>query len=368
MVNLKKILIAILLLSLTLIIISCINYQKSTTSVTRGDDKCEIKKWNPGHYILPTSEKDLNKIGLILADSENHIIGIQGYLLWRDLETEKDVYNFSKIEELLKFVKKYDKQLIMQISDSTFKPEEKAVPDYLYEDSIYNGGVELKIPKPRGEISRIWDPAVNERFNKLLQELGKRFDSENNFEGVVFEESAPGIDIKNTSGFSWGTYADGLISRNKAAADAFPNSVVIQYMNWGPDEFLDYIIKNLYQVGAGMGGPDLVPDKGRYSTKKRIPAYDYYPLYAGKMPLGTAVQTPNLIRDDRNKKGHFTLDDFWDMGLNTLKLNYIFWSFAEQPWHKFSFTDDILPYINEREGKINDDCPENMQSRKNNLR
>jgi hypothetical protein len=52
------------------------------------------------------------------------------------------------------------------------------------------------------------------------------------------------------------------------------------------------------------------------------------------------------------------------MGLNTLKLNYIFWSFVEQPWHKFNFTDDILPYINEREGKINDGCPENRQNRK----
>jgi hypothetical protein len=367
MVNFKKIVIAILLLSLTLIINACDGKETSNTCPEDCHTQEKIcKKWNPGHYILPTSEKDLNKIGLILANPENHIIGIQGYLLWRDLETEKDVYNFSKIEELLKFVKKYDKQLIMQISDSTFKPEEKAVPDYLYEDSIYNGGVELKIPKPRGEISRIWDPVVNERFNKLLQELGKRFDSEDNFEGVVFEESAPGIDIRNTLGFSWETYADGLISRNKAATDAFPNSVVIQYMNWGPDEFLDYVIKNLYQVGAGMGGPDLVPDEGRYSTKERIPTYDYYPLYAGKMPLGAAVQTPNLMRDDVNKKGHFTLDGFWDMGLNTLKLNYIFWSFVEQPWHKFNFTDDILPYINEREGKINDGCPENRQNRKNN--
>jgi len=319
-----------------------------------------VKKWNPGHYILPTSEEDLNEIELILANSENHIIGIQGYLLWRDLETEKDIYNFSKIEELLEFVKKYDKQLIMQISDSTFKPEEKAVPDYLYEDPIYNGGVQLKIPEPRGEVSRIWDPVVNERFIKLLQELGKKFDSEDNFEGIVFEESALGIDTKNTPDFSWEAYANGLISRNKAATEAFPNSIVIQYMNWGPDEFLNYVIQNLYQVGAGMGGPDLVPDEGRYPTKARIPAYDYYPLYAGKMPLGTAVQTPNLMRDDINKKGHFTLDGFWDMGLNTLKLNYIFWAFVEQPWYKFSFTNDILPYINEREGNINDDYPENM--------
>jgi len=334
----------------------CQLIEKQKEICPRDCDAC--LKWNPGHYILPTSEEDLNEIGLILANPNNHIAGIQGYLLWRDVEIEEDIYDFSKIEEVLNFIKKYDKQLIMQISDRTFKPGEKAVPDYIYEDSKYNGGVELKIPTPGGEVSRIWDPAVNERFNNLLEELGKQFDDDHNFGGIVFEESALGID-KNAPGFSWETYANGIIYRNKAAVDAFPNSVVIQYMNWGPDEFLDYVIENLHQMGAGMGGPDLVPDKGRSLSKERMPAYDYYPLYSGKMPLGAAVQTPNLLKDEKNEKGIFTLNDFWDMGLNTLKLNYIFWSFVEQPWYKFSFTNDILPYINEKDGKINDACPEN---------
>lgn len=322
------------------------------------------KKWNPGHYILPTSEEDIDEIELILANSNNHIAGIQGYFLWRDIEIKKDVYDFAKIKELLNIVKKYDKQLMMQISDRTFKSGEKAVPDYIYDDLKYSGGVEPKIPAPRGEVSRIWDPAVNERFNKLLEELGKQFDDDRNFEGVVLEESALGID-KNAPGFSWEAYADGLISINKAAVDAFPNSVIIQYMNWAPDPFLDYVIEQLYVMGAGMGGPDLVPDKGRFPEKQRMPAYDYYSKYAGKMPLGTAVQTPNLMKDEKNTKGNFTLDSFWDMGLNTLELNYIFWSFVEEPYHKFSFTNDVLPYINERGGEINDNCPANRL--KNNM-
>ena len=328
-----------------------INTKIDTLAETGG-----CKKWNPGHYILPTSEKDLDKIELILANPENCIVGIQGYFLWRDLEIEKDFYDFSKIEQLLQLVKRYNKHLFVQVSDRTFKLDEIPVPDYLYEDPLYKGGVE---PRPNiGPVSRIWDSNVNERFNKLLKKLG-RFDIDPNFEGIAFEESALGIDKNTALDFTEQAYADGLLSRNKAAVDAFPNSVVIQYMNWGPDKFLDSVIEQLYVIGAGIGGPDLVPDEGRYLTKGRIPAYDYYPLYAGKMPLGTAVQTPNLMRDDINKKGHFTLDGFWDMGLNTLKLNYIFWSFTEQPWHKFSFTKDILPYINEKNGQINRACPEN---------
>ncbi|MBU1289796.1 hypothetical protein KKG85_00940 [Patescibacteria group bacterium] len=317
------------------------------------------KKWNPGHYILPTSEEDLDEIELILSNPLNHIAGLQAYFTWRQLETEKGVYDFSKIEEMLELVKKYNKHLFVQVSDRTFKAGEKPVPDYLYEDPIYNGGIEL-FTSGKGSVSRIWDPNVNERFNLLILELGKRFDDKENFEGIVFEESALDIDTTTAEGYSVEKLVDGIMHRNNAAALAFPNSVVIQYMNYGPSEFIN-LFEYLYLTGVGTGGPDLVPDKGRFPEKQRIPAYDYYPLYAGKMPLGVAVQTPNLMKDERNKKGIFTLDGFWDMGLNTLKLNYIFWSFVEQPWHKFSFTNDILPYINEREGEINDGCPENMQ-------
>jgi hypothetical protein len=74
------------------------------------------------------------------------------------------------------------------------------------------------------------------------------------------------------------------------------------------------------------------------------------------MPLGTAAQSSNLT----TKKGIFTLDGFWDMGINTLKLNYIFWAMVEGSRYTHSFSRDIFPYVNEKQGKINSDCPENI--------
>ncbi|MBU4070003.1 MAG: hypothetical protein KJ646_03390 [Nanoarchaeota archaeon] len=380
MANSKKILTIILFLGLILlVIVGCIIHKKPLTPVVCGDGICgsretavscpsncqtiasSCKKWNPGHYILLTSEEDIDEIELILSNPLNYITGLQIYFTWRQLETEKDVYDFSKIDEMLELVGKYNKHLFVQVSDRTFKIDEKPVPNYLYENPIYNGGVEPFI-SGKGSVSRIWDPNVNERFNLLILELGKKFDNKENFEGIAFEESALDIDTITAYSYSIEKLVDGVISRIDTAALVFSNSVVIQYMNYGPPEFVN-LFEYFYLTGVGMGGPDLVPDEGRFSEKQRIPAYDYYPLYAGKMPLGTAVQTPNLMKDERNEKGIFTLDGFWDMGLNTLKLNYIFWSFAEQPWHKFRFTNDILPYINEREGKINDGCPENRQNK-----
>ena len=320
--------------------------------------KCgNSKKWNPGHYLLPTKARTIEEIEAVLSNPNNHITGVKMGYWWRELEPEKDGYDFSEIEKHLALVRKYDKQLFMYFGERAFNSDDNPLPDYLYEDPQYNGGVEPWTTKD-GCVARLWDPAVMERMNKLIRELGK-FDNDPHFEGIIFPESALDINTKTAPGYSKKALVEGMISRIDTACEAFPNSVVIQYMNWGPPELAE-VIEHLYTVGAGMGGPDLVPDAGKFPEKQRIPAYDFYPVYAGKMPLGIAVETPNLLKD--NEKGDFTLDGFWDMGLNTLELNYIFWAFVEEKRFKFSFSEDILPYINEREGEINDACPENRSA------
>jgi hypothetical protein len=82
--------------------------------------------------------------------------------------------------------------------------------------------------------------------------------------------------------------------------------------------------------------------------------------YAGKMPLGTAVQTPSF----GGKEGKFTLDHLYDMGVGTLKLNYLFWIRVEGPNYSHSFTRNILPFINQKHGAINTERPKNLELRK----
>lgn len=205
-------------------------------------------------------------------------------------------------------------------------------------------------------MAKIWNPNILIRFNKLIHALGKRFDGDPAFEGINFEETAIGIDRQKARGFSQPKYLDSLKQRIYAAKQAFPHSVVIQYVNYLPRNDLETLIRFCYETGVGIGGPDLVPDIGRHKHKARILAYSYYPSYADKMPFGMAVQTPNFTR----KKGIFTLDAFWDMGIRTLKLNYIFWSSVEEKWFTHSFSKDIVPYIEKKSGKINTGCPENI--------
>lgn len=345
----------------------------------------ECKKWNPGHYILLSSGTTQKEVEEIVSNPDNYIKGVQVGYFWRDLEPEKDAYNFSLIEDHLKIAKKYDKQLFISFNDRSWHAEDKAVPDYLLNEAQYKGGVEPMTKSHAGSsIARLWDPSVMERSNKLIEEIGKKFDSNPNFEGINFDESSLDINTKTAVGYSGRAYANALISRADSTAKAFPNSTVIMYMNYGPPELIS-VINHLPEIGVGMGGPDLVPDQGRFDYKPRVPAYEYYPKLAGKVPLGTAVQSENLVKPEWyieycslhpentrtcakdgkgnywRRKGDFTLDGFWDMGTNTLKLNYIFWQNIKGERYKFQFKEDILPYINEKKGEINDACPESKK-------
>jgi hypothetical protein len=319
--------------------------------------KTDCVKWTPGHYVLPTRKfGNIDQEGFI-ASLDKNFKGLQIVMTWRELEPEKDRYDFKKIENMLAILNKYDKQLFLQIAERSFKSGYKPIPDYLYEEPEYEGGAEpFRKDLHKGSVARIWNPNVLIRFNKLLHALGNRFDGDPAFEGLNFPETAIGIDYKKARNFSKSKYLASLKQRLYAAKQAFPHSVVIQYVNYLAKKDLEAFIRFCYETGIGIGGPDLVPDTGRHKHKARIPAYQYYPSYAGKMPFGMAVQSPNFT----HKKGVFTLDAFWDMGIRTLKLNYIFWNSVEGKQFTHSFSRDIAPYIKKKSGKINTVCPENI--------
>jgi len=311
-------------------------------------------RWHPGHYLLPLKNAlEEAEVETILANPENQIAGLQIGATWRALEPTKGVYDFSEAERLLALAKSHGKQVFFQLQERTFEAGEPAVPDYLL-DGAYGGGIEPWAGKA-GSVARLWDQAVMGRMNLLIEALGARFGTDPNFEGINFPESALDIDVASAEGFT----IEGLMTQLKLRIDtavaAFPAAIVMQYINYGPDALIQELIEHCRQVGAAIGGPDLVPDQGRFDEKPRIPAYKYYPAQAGHIPLGSAVQKPNLLVN--NKKGNFTLEGFWDMGLQELQLNYIFWGGTTGPECKFTFVEDILPFINAREGKINEGCP-----------
>src|SRR5207237_2674995 len=173
--------------------------------------------------------------------------GAQVAYSWRQLEPEKDKYNFSEIRQDLALLTSRGKKLFIQIQDVTFNESRINVPQYLLREAQYNGGADKQYSykgndeahaRVSGWMARRWDPAVQERFHRLLFALGKEFDGR--VEGINFAETSCNVGESGRlfpNGFTFEIYRDAIITNMKALKRAFPKSVVLQYANFMPGEW-----------------------------------------------------------------------------------------------------------------------------------
>jgi len=267
------------------------------------------------------------------------ITGAQIRYAWRQLEPEKDVYNFSEIEEDLKFLASKGKKLFIQVQDATFSKEYHAVPQYLISDTTYHGGEARQWGEVSyyGYVARRWDPMVAARFYKLLHKLSEQFDGK--IEGINLPETSIDVSEKELPGdFSEQAYTTAVKEYMKVTRECFKSSTPILYANFmtgGPKR-----LKELYdyaeEIGMGMGGPDI-------KVNKPFQMANSYPLLraiSGKVITGVAVQDGNydVLNVKTNKK--VTIPEILDFAKNYLKLNYIFWC-TEEPY----YTKEVLPLL-----------------------
>jgi hypothetical protein len=70
--------------------------------------------------------------------------GAQIKYTWKQLEPEKDKYDFAMIQSDLDYLNTHGKRLFIQLQDVTFNPKTNCVPRYLTEDAQYHGGVAVE--------------------------------------------------------------------------------------------------------------------------------------------------------------------------------------------------------------------------------
>ena len=87
--------------------------------------------------------------------AHSQIVGAQLTFTWRELEPERDVYDFASIREQLNVLQSHGKRLFIQISDVSFS-ERVLVPDYLRSDSAFHGGAARKYEGAEGVFDG-WD-------------------------------------------------------------------------------------------------------------------------------------------------------------------------------------------------------------------
>ena len=275
-------------------------------------------KWHPGHYAFvqfgPIDETHLYK----------EFRGVQKTYRWRDLEPEKDHYDISEIRADLACLAKHGQRLVIQVQTKTFGSGQNDCPAYVA-GSAYDGGVYQTRWGSFNPI--IWNAAVNQRLIALYKLLGKELDREAFLEAVVIPESA--ITFENAEREKLHYTSEGYISAVEAGMqalkDAFPTTVVIQYVNM-PAEAIQPLAAYAKLHGVGFGGPDIYPFDP-VLTDPRRGVYRLYPPLSGSVPLGAAVQQNDYTQKTafRGGGGETPVKEIYEFGRYQLHLNYIFW-------------------------------------------
>jgi hypothetical protein len=279
--------------------------------------------------------------------------GAQIRYSWRQLEPREGGYDFRDIKHDLTFLRSQGKRLFIQIQDISYDMSIMPLPRYLLNNPAYHGGAEKQFsvqgdddqhPIPDGWVARRWDPAVQERFQKLLLSLGREFDGK--IEGINFAETS--IDFGNTGrlyprDFTPELYRDAVIANMRVLKQAFPRSVAMVYANFmvGGTQYLGDVYRQAKVLKVAMGGPDLKP----YRYYQMINSYQLLHEIAGSVPTGIAVQDGNYEIPNPKTGKRVTVPELIEFARDYLKVDYVFWC-QQEPF----YSRDVIPYLKAHTG------------------
>ena len=308
---------------------------------------------SPHHYVFFGQDREKIKAASAFLETRA-LAGAQVAYSWRQLEPEKDRYDFSGVREDLAFLTSKGKKLFVQLQDVTFSPTHINVPRYLLRESQYNGGADKQYQVKEddeehavvaGWAARRWDPAVQERLHKLFFALGKEFDGR--IEGINLAESSVGFGESGRlfpKGFSFELYRDAIITNMKALKRAFPKSVAMQYANFMPGEWRPTndrgYLRAVYQAAqaskVGVGGPDLLP----YRHGQLKSSYPLIREAAGRIPTGIAVQDGNYEHVNPKTGRRVSIAELVEFATEFLQVDYVFWC-TQEPY----YSEELIPFF-----------------------
>lgn len=299
-------------------------------------------------FFLPDTKLNLPDYRNILSNP--YVSGAQIVYTWNELEPKKGVYDFSRIENDMRFLSSIHKKLFIQLQDRSFQPDLYYVPDYLRNEEIYHGGVAMQYDFPgegkpitEGWVARVWDPAVRDRFQLLIKKLSEQFDGK--IYGINFPETAVDFDPNNLpEGFTPDKYFYAELDNVRTLRNAFHNSIVVQYVNFFPGEWnndhnymsrlFSYAIKNK----IGLGGPDVVP----YRKSHMNNSYPFFHKYGDKISeVGMAIQEPDYTYKKPGTDDYYTFSDFYTFTQDYLGASILFWNIQE-PF----LSNQLIPKLN----------------------
>ncbi len=330
-------------------------------------------KWHPGHYLMLVNPGDSNPVYMEQVYSELAISAFRGAVIrytWPELEPQKDIYDFSTIENHLAELSSREKQLIILLETKSFNLTKEIVPDYIKTTPIYEGGVfpigayGSKVTK--GYNTKMWNSYVLSRLRTLIRKLGEKFDSHPNFEGFGLTETAMGTPIEPLTTAQADGFYGNLMTLNQRMRYRFPNTMTFQFVNY-PRSILETYVNKLQTMGSALGAPDVFPDEpglnfpgSPYSPRG---LYTYYPERAGLMPLAIQIEEPNYLNTRLDGTGHQpSITELLTFARDTLKVNYLFWTRTPEFYTKVLNTMKAPKQKTDIYGGLSSVCPSNYTS------
>jgi hypothetical protein len=327
-------------------------------------------KWHPGHYAetqtyggIPTSVvNDIANVPMIRGVTQRYN--------WSQLEPSKDKYDFRAIESDLAKLRTHKKYLIALIMDRSWSDpsKEPSNPKNRAHLPAYLGSGIVDHPT-YGHNAALWRPEVMERLMKLDEALGKRFDSEPLFEGVRYEEITPGLTVGNPGvprDYNVNTMIGQWLRFTTATrwhwhrTNVFLNTNTLGGVK-GPLE----VIKHAWQIGVGVGGPDVLPPGAadyqiagdrviqmRPDKSRKDPTHLFIRDYRGEIPIAHSVQTPEL----GGKEGTFYPKQLADYAITQVGTTHMSWVVAPSTV-RVNWSKHILPYLKDKPRQTMQDCP-----------
>jgi hypothetical protein len=251
------------------------------------------------------------------------------------------------------------------VSTKVFTAGGRAVPDYLRTAEYEGGAYKILIGAPStlggderyGENAALHNTKVRDRLIALTTALGTRYNRHNAFEGVTFNETAMGQMLVPLTSDQRTAYFSNLAQVDAATKQAFPNTVVMQFVNF-PRAYMPGLITSMVSNKVALGGPDILLEDRDLNTY----IYPLYDLAKGKVAVGPSVQPENYLTTMQDGPlNPPSISDLYNFGRTRLSANYLFWtrSFAgtPTPWPRVQEFFKSAAFPKDASGGLTSTCP-----------
>jgi hypothetical protein len=316
-----------------------------------GDGSTTTRRNNVGHWVdVPTFEREnfggVPRTGVSGTSYQPkdrlNGLGVQGVIMrytWRELEPTQGNYNFTRIST----------ELAQCLSIGTARGQRFGLIAFV---GVNTFGGTLPLPNYLSQYATEevgtgawntwrWNSTIRTRWAELVREIARQFDSHVCWEGIATSETATkDANGDPASGYTHAGFRQGLIEETNVIASACTFGRHFFYQNFFPtqseDDNLDLVVEAGIANGAMvMCAPDILPGKDAlesrvYPRYTRTTALNGIAPFRGRLPFQCSAQNDSHHWNstlESDVTGPFdTMQSIFDYARNTLKCNYVAWT------------------------------------------